>query len=164
MELLTPDIGLFFWNALAFIIVLILLRLFAWKPILKALHDREDKIESAIQSSRKIEEEIVTLKAQNQQQLKVVAEERQKILAEAKEIANTMIQEAKKKAKKEADQIIVDAQSMIESQKNKMINEAKKEITSLVIAVSEKVLEKTLEKKKEQEKFILSLSKEIEIN
>ncbi|MGL6022255.1 MAG: F0F1 ATP synthase subunit B [Chitinophagaceae bacterium] len=164
MELLTPDIGLFFWNALAFIIVLILLRAFAWKPILKALHDREYKIEQAIQSSMQLEDEVIAMKVKNEEQLKIVAEERQQILLEAKNIANNMIQEAKLQAKKEAEQIIVDAQSMIESQKNKMLNEAKTEITSLVITISEKVLEKALEKKKDQEKLILSLSKEIEIN
>ena len=48
MELVTPGIGLLFWMLLAFSIVLVLLKKFAWKPILTALKDREDSIQSAL--------------------------------------------------------------------------------------------------------------------
>ena len=40
MQLLTPDLGLFFWNLLAFVIVFFILKKFAWKPILSSLKQR----------------------------------------------------------------------------------------------------------------------------
>ena len=53
MDLITPDIGLLFWMLLSFSIVLVILKKYAWKPILGALKDREDSIESALSEARK---------------------------------------------------------------------------------------------------------------
>ena len=44
MQLLTPDLGLFVWNLLAFLIVFFILKKFAWPAILKGLKEREDGI------------------------------------------------------------------------------------------------------------------------
>ena len=51
MRLITPDIGLLFWMVIAFGAVLYILAKFAWKPIMKGIHQREDSIEKALESA-----------------------------------------------------------------------------------------------------------------
>ena len=51
MELVTPDIGLLFWMTTCFIILLILMKKFAWAPILKALSEREQGIQLALEQA-----------------------------------------------------------------------------------------------------------------
>ena len=53
MELVTPGIGLIFWQVVTFLVVLFLLSKFAWKPIMQALRDREDSIEQALSAAEK---------------------------------------------------------------------------------------------------------------
>ena len=65
MKLLTPDLGLFIWNLIAFLIVFIILKKFAWKPILKSLKEREDNIADSISTAEKVKEEMALLKNEN---------------------------------------------------------------------------------------------------
>ena len=65
MELVTPDLGLALWTSVAFIILLVLLRAFAWGPILKAVNDREKSIQSALEAAEEAKNEMQALKASN---------------------------------------------------------------------------------------------------
>ena len=53
MELVKPDIGLLFWMTICFFILLIIMRRFAWGPILSALNEREKGIQDALNSAEK---------------------------------------------------------------------------------------------------------------
>ena len=66
MELLLPGLGLLIWTLIAFIIVLVILKKFAWKPILKGLKDRETNIADAIASAEKVKAEMAALKSENE--------------------------------------------------------------------------------------------------
>ena len=68
--LLTPGIGLLFWMTVTFLIVLFLLKKFAWRPILDALHAREDSIDSALAAAKEAKEEMARLQASNEDLLK----------------------------------------------------------------------------------------------
>lgn len=164
MQLLTPDLGLFFWNLLAFLIVLVILKKFAWKPILASLKERELGIADAISSAEKIKLEMALLKSENETLLAKAREERAIILKEAKEHSEKMISEAKDKAKSEYEKIVADAQSAIQQQKNAALIDVKNQVGALVIEVSEKILRRELSNKPEQEKFISQLAEEAQLN
>ena len=66
MRLVTPDIGTIFWMLLMFIAVLLILRKFAWKPILNALRNREQSIEDSLRSADKAKKEMEKLKVDNE--------------------------------------------------------------------------------------------------
>ena len=53
MQLVTPAIGLMFWTIVIFILLLLILKKFAWKPILKAVDDRNNSIKDALSSAEK---------------------------------------------------------------------------------------------------------------
>ena len=118
MQLLTPDLGLFVWNLLAFLIVFFILKKFAWPAILKGLKEREEGIADAITTAEKVKAEMALLKSENETILAKAREERTLILREAKEHSDKMIADAKEKAKSEFDRIVSDAQTAIQQQKN----------------------------------------------
>jgi len=164
MKLLTPDLGLFIWNLIAFLIVFIILKKFAWKPILKSLKEREDNIADSISTAEKVKEEMALLKNENEALMQKAREERSVLLTEAKIATDKMIAEAKEKARSEYDRILADAQQAIQQQKNAAIIDVKNQVGSLVIEVSEKILKRELSNKSEQEKFIKELADGVKLN
>ena len=164
MVFVTPGIGLLFWMLLSFSFVLIILRKFAWKPILQALKDRENTIDKSLKTAEKARKEMAKLKADNEKIIAQAKEERDNLIREAKEIRDKIIGEAKTQASEEANKIIQIAQATIESEKAAAINEIKKEIATLSVDIAEKVLTKELEAENKQEKYIAGLIDEVNLN
>ena len=164
MDLLLPHLGLIVWTILAFLIVLFILKKFAWKPILKGLSDREANIANSIASAEKVKLEMAQLKNENEALLASAREERAAMLKEAKEIKDKMINEAKQEAKVQAAKIITDAHASINQQKMAAITDLKNQVGNLVIEVSEKILRRELANKSEQEGYIKQLADEVKLN
>ena len=164
MDLLTPDLGLFLWNLLAFLILFFILKKTAWKPILKSLDEREKGISDSLATAERGKKEMAQLKNENEALLAKAREERALLLKEARETKDKIINEAKEQAKLEANKIIIDARAAIEIQKMAALTELKNEVGNLVIGVSEKILRRELSNKPEQEKYIKELSSEVKFN
>jgi len=164
MQLLTPGLGLIFWTFLAFIVVFIILKKYAWKPILSTLKEREEGIANAISSAEKVKAEMAALKNENEALMTKAREERAKMLKEAKEHSNKMIAEAKDKAKAEYEKIVADAQQAIQQQKNAALTDVKNQVGALVIEVSEKILRRELSNQSEQENYIKQLAEVVKLN
>lgn len=164
MSLLTPHLGLIVWTLLAFIIVFLILKKYAWGPILKSLGERETNIASSIASAEKIKLEMAQLKNENEALLTKAREERAIMLKEAKETKDKMISDAKEQAKEAAAKIVADAQASINQQKMAAITDLKNQVGKLVVEVSEKVLRRELSNKAEQENYIKQLAEEAKLN
>jgi F-type H+-transporting ATPase subunit b len=98
MELITPGLGLVFWMVLSFSMLLYILKKFAWKPILKALKERENTIDTALKSADKAREKMEQLKADNEKTIKEAKNIRDSLLKEARQVKDKIIVEAKQKA------------------------------------------------------------------
>ena len=164
MELLLPSFGLIFWTLVAFIIVFIILRKFAWKPILNSLHEREENIAQSIATAQQVKAEMAQLKAENETLLAKAREERAIMIKEAKETGDKMISDAKERAKNEYDRIMRDANAAIEQQKMAALTDVKNQVGNLVIEVAEKVLRRELSDKAEQETYIKKLADDVKLN
>ena len=164
MKLLTPDLGLLFWNLLAFLIAFFILRKYAWPAIIKGLNEREANIADSIATAEKIKVEMAQMKNDNEVILTKAREERAVMLKEAKETKDKMINEAKDEAKAQVAKIMADAQATIHQQKMAALTEIKNQVGNLVIEVSEKVLRKELSNKASQEEYIKLLASEVKLN
>jgi len=162
--LVLPDIGLVFWNTIAFLILLLVLGKFAWKPMLKAIAERENGIEEALLRADKMKAEITAMQNENEALLAKAREERAGMIKDAKETADKMVSEAKDKAKQEYERIISDAQLAITQQKNAALTEVKNQVGSLVVEVAEKILRKELSNKAEQESYIKQIAEGVKLN
>ena len=162
--LVLPDIGLVFWNTIAFLVLLIVLGKFAWKPMLKAIAERESGIEEALLRADKMKAEIAAMQNENEALLAKAREERAGMIKDAKETADKMVSDAKDKAKQEYDRIISDAQLAITQQKNAALTEVKNQVGTLVVEVAEKILRKELSNKAEQESYIKQIAEGVKLN
>ena len=162
--LVLPDIGLVFWNTVAFIGLLVVLGKFAWKPMLKAISDREKGIEDSLAKADQMKADLSAMKNENEALLAKAREERATLIKEAKEASEKMVAEAKDKAKAEYERIVADAQVAITQQKNAALTDVKNQVGALVIEVSEKILRRELANKSEQESFIQQLAETVKLN
>lgn len=164
MELLTPAIGLLFWMALVFGILVFFLKKFAWKPILSSLKEREDSIESALRMAEETRAEMAKLKSDNDKILAEARAERDKMIRDAKGITDKMIAEARDKAVIEGNKIIADAREAINQEKTAMVAQMKKDMASFSIEIAEKVIRRELSDKKAQESLVSTLIADANLN
>ncbi|SZD71479.1 F-type ATPase subunit b [Candidatus Ornithobacterium hominis] len=158
------SLGLVFWSALWFLVLLFILRAFAWKPILKAVEEREEGIENAMFEAQKARAEIEELKRENENRRQQALAERDAILKEARDLKNQTINQAKEEAKKEADKIISNARESIQIDKNAALAEIKSEVAAMSIGIAEKILDKELNKDQAQHQYIDSLINDIKLS
>ncbi len=164
MDLLTPELGLFVWTLIAFLIVFIILRKFAWKPILTSLNDRETGIADAIASAERVKKEMSQLQAENEKIMQQAREERSVMLKEAKEQADMIVSKAKDSTKAITDKMVGEATQQIQQQKMAALTEVKNEIGKLAVEVAEKVLRKQLATADAQNDYAKLLAEDIKMN
>jgi F-type H+-transporting ATPase subunit b len=164
MDLLIPSFGLIIWTLLVFLILLFILKKFAWKPILSSLKERETGIADSIATAERVKAEMAQLKSENEALLAKAREERALILKEARDIKDKMISDAKEQAKTEANKIIAEANAAIQQQKMAALTDVKNQVGLLVVDVAEKVLRRELQSKDDQEKYIRELAADVKLN
>ena len=164
MELVTPGTGLIFWQFIVFLLVLIILRAFAWKPILSSLKAREDTIAEALEKAEMARQQTENLKADNEKLLQEARLEREKVLKDALSASDKIRQEAKNDALKISEKMINDAKIAIETEKNTALQEVKKLVADLSLEIAEKLLKKNLSDQKSQKDLVNNLLKDINRN
>ena len=164
MDLITPSVGLIFWTAVVFIILLVILRAVAWKPILSAVQEREKSIEDALNAAKKAEEKLVALNAENDRLIKEAKIERDAILKEAREMKEKIVSEAKNAAQSEADRLIESAKTAIANEKAAAMADIKNQVGQLSIEIAEKILTKELADKTAQESLVNEVIDQVKFN
>ncbi|MCD2258207.1 F0F1 ATP synthase subunit B [Psychroserpens luteolus] len=164
MDLITPEFGLVFWTAITFLFLLLILRKFAWKPILGAVSDREEGIKNALASAENARKEMENLTADNERILKEARLEREALLKEAREIKEQMIANAETEAQEKANKIIEKAQAAIESEKKSAMAELKNHVAGLSVEIAEKVVRQELSNKDKQLELVESMLGEATLN
>lgn len=164
MELIKPAIGLVFWTLVVFLILLVLLKKFAWTPILTAVKSREESINNALNSAEKAKEEMASLQSSNEQLLKEAYEQRDELLKTAKQAHDAIVAEAKNNAQTEADKIMAKAQAEILAQKNAAVSEIKTQVATLSLDIAEKLLKQELSTENKQKELANTLVAELSLN
>lgn len=164
MGLITPGLGLIFWSALGFLIVLFLLSKYAWKPILAALDEREKSIEEALKSAEIARNEMSNLKAENEKIIQEAKIERDRMLLQATETSKQIVEEAKELAGKEGHLMIEKAKAAIETEKLAAMEELKVQVGVLALAVAEKLLKRNFTSDASQQKLVEELVRDIKLN
>ena len=164
MELVTPSIGLVFWTLVAFLFLLLLLRKFAWKPIMGAIHDREQYIDEALNKAELAKKEMARLTAQNEDLMLQARAERDIILKEAKTLKDSILNEAKAQAQAEGSKMLEKAKIEIANQKKAALAEMKSQVSTLSIEIAERVLRGQLQDKAKQQELVAGLLKDVELN
>lgn len=158
------EFGLFFWQVLIFVGLILLLKKFAWKPILDAVNEREEGIKNALESAEKAKKDMENLKSDNEKLLADARAERDALMKEAREIKEKMISDAKADAQTQGEKMINQAKAAIESEKNAAMADLKNQVASLSLEIAEKLLKDELSNKEAQTKLVEKMLGDAKLN
>ena len=164
MDIVTPELGLIFWQLVIFLLVLFLLAKFAWKPILTALHEREDNIDQALRVAEQAKLDMQNLKAGNEKLLADARHERDQMLKEGQNIANQIVEKAKTDATEEANRIAQQARESIQQEKNQALAEVRNTAAQLSVDIAERLLRRELADPSAQQKLVDEYLKDVKLN
>ena len=166
MEKLINDFsfGLFFWQALILVILIILLVKFAWKPIMTAITEREAGIAGALAAAEAARKEMQNLQADNERILQEARAERDAMLKEAREIKEKTIADAKHAAEIEGEKMIEQAKATIESEKNAAMAELKTQVSGLSLEIAEKILKNQLSDTTAQTQLVERMLEDVKLS
>lgn len=164
MDLLLPKLGLFFWALVIFVILVLILSKFAWKPIMAAIRQREDEIQNSIDEAKRVREEMAALKSENEVLLSKARAEREGMLKEAREMATQILAKSREEAVEDAKRIMDKTREEIRAEKLAALTEVKNQVAILSIEIAEKVLRHELSNSAEQSALVDKLVKELHLN
>ena len=163
MNFTSPE-SLVFWTTLIFVVFFLLMRKFAWKPILGAVKGREDSINNALLAAENAKKDMQNLKADNEKLLAEARAERDLMMKEAREIKEKMIADAKSEAQAQGEKMIESAKASIESEKNAAMAELKNQVSSLSLEIAETLLKEELSNKEAQTKLVEKMLGDAKLN
>lgn len=163
-ELIEPSLGLIVWTSVSFLILMFVLRKFAWKPILDAVDERDQKISKAIQAAEEARREVGSLAGERDRLLADIKDERDKIMADAAKTRDFIVTEAKTKAAEETARMLGIAREAIHNERNAAVTEVRNMAAKLAIDVAEKVLGRHFADQARQEEFVRSEMDKIKLN
>ncbi|MDO1448588.1 F0F1 ATP synthase subunit B [Rhodocytophaga aerolata] len=164
MNLVTPGLGLIFWQLVTFLLVLFLLAKFAWKPIMSSLREREESIEGALRAAEQAKTDMAKLKAENEKLLEEARVERDAMLRKAQQTSEAIVEEAKNKASVESAKIVESAKQQINAERQAALADIKRQVATLSIEIAEKLLRNQLKEEKAQRDLVDQLVKDASLN
>ncbi|MEE4177322.1 MAG: F0F1 ATP synthase subunit B [Bacteroides sp.] len=164
MELVSPGLGLIFWMTLAFGTVLLVLRKYAWRPILNTIRERELTISQSLRDAQHIRRELASLEEVKKQKLREAEKLRLELLAQARTEADEVIRNARQRANAEVNQIMEEGKKAVEAQRMAVVHEIRDQIARLSIDIAEQVLEGELKDKKISKNLVDQLMDKVVLN
>ena len=164
MDLVTPEPGLLIWSSVSFILLLLLLKKFAWRPIIQALQAREEMIEGSIADAQKARKEVDELSILRKSMLEDAKRERVALIKEAQELKTQIIDEAKKIARNESDLMLKEARIQIQQEKANALREIKNQVAILSVDIAGVLLKSELEASPKQQALIENYLKDVTFN
>lgn len=161
-SLLDVNPGLIVWTLLTFIILLIILKKVAWKPILTALENREKEIADSLNRAEQAKEDAQKILEENQASLAKAEEESKKVIDQSRVYAESLKEQMLKESKEQAQKIIEDATAEIERKKNAAFDELKNQIAEISVSAAEKIIKENLDSAKNKkivDKYLSEISK-----
>jgi len=140
-------------QAVNFIIVMLVLMVYAVKPLMKLMEERSKKIDDGLKNAVIIEEQLKKTEVEKAKEIKKGRREAQVIIGQAEKDSEEIRRGKVEKTKKEAEKIVGDAKNEIVSERRKMISEVKSELVDLVMLASDKISNQTINAK-QHEKLI----------
>lgn len=156
--MLDPNPGLILWTIVTFVLLLLILRKLAWKPLIKALHDRESSVRSTLERADAARAEAERALEQNRQQLAKAEEESQKILREGRALGEKLKQEMTEQANQHSRKLVEQAHQEIARDKEAALSQLRGEVSALVLQVAGKILNESIDDRKHRELIDESLA------
>ncbi|MBP1683489.1 MAG: atpF [Ignavibacteriaceae bacterium] len=149
--LLDVNPGLMIWTVITFIILVLILKKVAWKPILTALDKRESDIKESLAQAEKAKDEAKKILEENQANLAKAEEESKKIIEQSRAYAESLKEQLIKDSKDQAKKIVDEASSEIQRKKDAAFEELKGQIAEIAVNAAEKIIRESLDAQKSKQ-------------
>ena len=146
MEELGVNVSTLLAQVVSFFILLLLLRVFAYKPILRMFDERSQRIRESVEQAEQVKEEAARAEEENRKKLEAAAKEGQEAIARAMRAGEDARQRAQAEAREEAGVLVEKARADIQRERDEVIGELRQEFADLAVQAAEKVIEKSLDK------------------
>lgn len=146
--MLDPNPGLIIWTIVTFVLLLAVLRKFAWKPLLEALQKREESVRGALERAEHARAEAERLLEENRKLTARSEAEAHRILNEGRELGEKLKAEIVEKANQQSRKLAEQAKQEIERDKDAALAQLRGEVANLAIKAAEKILDETLDEKR----------------
>ncbi len=164
MGILTPDPGLVFWTSLTFILLLLILKRYAWKPILRALKVREEYIEFSLKDAQQAKEEIRRMAETRKQMMNEARLEREGLIREARKLKDEIIEEARTAARVEASRLVEKAREQIDRERKEAVANIRQQVGLMSLEIAEKILKEELVSEARQQSVIEKYLQHVDFN
>jgi F-type H+-transporting ATPase subunit b len=148
--LVQPDPGLFIWTILTFLVLLILLAKFAWKPLLQALESRQASIRKSLDDADTAKQELERLQRESTQIIQEARAAAESIIEKSRSDAEKVRDDLKVKAREEAEGILRNAERQIEAHTRQALRDIRNEVGDMAVLIASKVLERNVSKEDNQ--------------
>ncbi|MCU9613300.1 F0F1 ATP synthase subunit B [Caldibacillus lycopersici] len=138
------------YQLVAFLVLMLLLKKFAWAPLVKMMKEREDYVANEIDSAEKAKQEATELLQQHQQMMKEARLETQALIESAKKQGELQREEIIQTARSEAERLKESARLEIQQEKENAVATLKEQVASLSVLIASKVIEKELNEKDQE--------------
>jgi len=142
---LTVEGGLMFWTVVVFLVLLAILRRFAWPAILGAVEAREQALERMLAEAAAEREQAAALLAENQKLIGEAKSQAHAIIVEARGVSEKERALAMEKTRQEQEDLIERARRDIASERDRAVTELRREAVDLSLAAASKLIEKRLD-------------------
>ena len=130
-----------------FVILFMLLYVFAYKPLMRILDERSRRIKEGMEQAEAIKEKSASAEEEIKKQLSTASKEGQERIARAARMGEELKQKSQEEARQEAEALINRARAEIQQERDGAIGELRKEFADLTILAAEKVIDRSLDKK-----------------
>lgn len=150
MSLVTPDFGLLFWMVLIFGAVFFVLAKFGFPVITSMVQKRSDHIEDSLRKAQEAQSQLEGLAAEQVKMIEQTRQEQRRILKEASDERDNIIASARQQAQEEASKIVERAKAEIEAEREAALRDVCRQVSLISVQVAEKIVRKDLESSSEQ--------------
>lgn len=148
--ILTPDLGLLFWMALAFLVVFGVLAKFGFPAIINMVDERKQYIDDSLRKAHEANEKLANIQKEGESILQEAREKQAQILKEATAMRDAIVEKAQDKAREEGARLLNEAKAEIENEKQAAISDIRRQVAVLSVEIAEKVLRDKLSTDKAQ--------------
>ena len=145
VDLLSPNTGVMFWTLIIFVALLVILSRFAFKPLTRAVEERERKLSELLESAQKDRDDAARLLAEQQKALDASRADAQRVIGESRTTAEKLRNEMLEQTKHQQQELLERARAEIDNERKRAIADLRREAVDLALAGASKLVERNLD-------------------
>lgn len=163
MEMLNTlgvNVGMLIAQLINFGILLAALTFFLYRPVMRVLDERRERVRQSMEHAAKLEREVEEMEKERKKRLKELDDQAKTFLSEAKQQAEGMKKEIVDGAKAEVDQMLEKGRKQLDDERRKLLTDLQKTVTTVSVQLAEKILEREFSEA-DQKKLLQNLERDV---